>query len=173
MGERDVYPPLPGSAFLSDDTLVSFDDDQAPVLVRDLRALRAERDRYLDLLVRVWEYGDLPGPEALAVRNALRAAAELCRRYAENPAREPGHLALVLHRLTEDPTWDLYDLVRALLESRRRLEEALERTERVLGNGGGLPEGCPDTYPERVGCALGILRAALAWPGREEGKTNA
>ena len=44
----------------------------------------------------------------------------------------------------------------------RAAHAALERVERVLGNGEGLPDGCPDTYPERAGCALGILRAALA-----------
>lgn len=57
----------------------------------------------------------------------------------------------------------LYDVVRGererRLEAVHELRAALERAERALGNGEGLPEGCPDTYPERVGCALGILRA--------------
>lgn len=39
--------------------------------------------------------------------------------------------------------------------------EALEKAERILGNGEGLDRGC-DTYPDRVGASLTVLRAALA-----------
>lgn len=168
--------------------LVEIDADGKVHPVDDLATLRtklAEATERGDSRHAAWQdavgfkqKAEIGEEEALAENATLRTQLAEAR---EEIASRKAELARIAH-VVDPHGADIEERAaeRFVLAQQQRAEQAesasaslqsrVEEAERVLGNGEGLPDGCDDTYAERAGCALGILRAALAAPPQPQGE---